>query len=126
MLRETELLLKAAADRTRLRILALLGAETLCVCQIVEVLGLAQSTVSKHLSLLVQAGLVTDERRGRWTYYALASEAKKGARGRLLALVRETLAEDPQSAKDASRACCPAVKALLDACPPLQKKRSTP
>jgi len=124
MLRETESLLKAAADRTRLRILALLDGGPLCVCQVVAVLGLAQSTVSKHLALLVGAGLVVDERRGRWTYYALAPEARKGARAKLLALVRETLTEDPQSAKDAAKACCPSVKKLLENCPP--KKGGVP
>lgn len=118
MLRETEALLKAAADRTRLRILTLLDGGPLCVCQVVEVLGLAQSTVSKHLALMVAAGLVTDERRGRWTYYAIAPEARKGPRGRLLALVREAAADDPLPAKDAEKACCPSVKKLLENCPP--------
>jgi arsenate reductase/ArsR family transcriptional regulator len=126
MLRETEALLKAVADRTRLRILSMLDGGPLCVCQVVEVLGLAQSTVSKHLALLTQAGLVVDERRGRWTYYALSPESRKGPRGRLLAMVQEALAQDPQSAKDAQRACCPAVKALLACCPPKRGKRSQP
>ena len=52
MLKHAEMLFKAAGDRTRLRILKMLETGPLCVCQIVETLGLSQSTVSKHLSIL--------------------------------------------------------------------------
>jgi ArsR family transcriptional regulator, arsenate/arsenite/antimonite-responsive transcriptional repressor len=62
---------KALADTQRVRILLLLANGELCVCQIVEVLGLAASTVSKHLSLLGSAGLVDVRKDGRWAYYRL-------------------------------------------------------
>lgn len=60
---------KALADENRLRILLALRGGELCVCQITELLGLAASTVSRHLAILRQAGLVTDRKEGRWIYY---------------------------------------------------------
>ncbi len=65
-------LLKALADETRLRILNLVCRRELCVCQIVEVLGIGQSKASRHLATLRHAGLVTDRREGLWMYYSLA------------------------------------------------------
>ena len=65
-------LLKALADETRLRILQLLSRRELCVCQIVEVLGIGQSKASRHLAHLKNARVVTDRRDGLWTYYCLA------------------------------------------------------
>lgn len=66
-------LFKALADETRLRILNLLCRRELCVCQIVEVLGVGQSKASRHLAHLRQAGLVTDRREGLWMYYSLSA-----------------------------------------------------
>jgi len=65
-------LFKALADGTRLRILNLLCRRELCVCQIVDVLGMGQSKVSRHLAHLKNAGLVTDRRAGLWIHYSLA------------------------------------------------------
>ncbi len=62
---------KALADPQRVRILLLLRRGELCVCQIVEVLELAPSTISKHLSLLAAAALVEVHKQGRWAYYRL-------------------------------------------------------
>ena len=62
---------KALADLQRVRILMMLRPGELCVCQILEVLALAPSTVSKHLSLLSTAGLVEFQKDGRWMYYRL-------------------------------------------------------
>ena len=64
---------KALADGQRLRILMLLRGGELCVCQIVAVLRLANSTVSKHLSILAAAGLLQLRKEGRWAYYQLAA-----------------------------------------------------
>ena len=70
--------LKALADPARLRLLSLLatneGCES-CVCDLVEPLGLSQPTVSHHLKVLVDAGLVTRDKRGVWAYYALVPGA---------------------------------------------------
>ena len=62
---------KALADENRVRTLLALGQGELCVCQITELFGLAPSTISKHLSILFQAGLVESRKDGRWIYYQL-------------------------------------------------------
>ncbi|HEY3271442.1 MAG TPA: metalloregulator ArsR/SmtB family transcription factor [Geothrix sp.] len=67
--------LKALAHPVRLRILALLHAGELCVCEVAEVLGLAPSTVSEHLTGLRRSGLVREWKVGRWVHVALAEEA---------------------------------------------------
>jgi len=67
--------LKALAHPVRLRILALLQGGELCVCEVAEVLGLAPSTVSEHLTALRRAGLVREWKVGRWVHVALAEEA---------------------------------------------------
>lgn len=71
-------LLKAAADPHRLTILAALAAadEAICVCDFTDGLPLNQPTVSHHLRILREAGLVTSERRGTWVYYRLAPDAR--------------------------------------------------
>lgn len=92
-------LFKTLADETRLRILHLLSRRELCVCQIVEVLGVGQSKASRHLAHLKNAGLVIDRREGLWIHYSLAR-----ASGRLHELMIEWLgqAEDeiPMAAAD--------------------------
>jgi ArsR family transcriptional regulator len=63
---------KSLDDETRLRIMALLLEEDeLCVCYLVAVLQLPQSTVSRHLSLLKKAGWLKDRREGVWIYYSI-------------------------------------------------------
>jgi len=91
--------MKALADTNRVRVLcALLGRE-LCVCQIIEMLGLAPSTVSKHLSILRQARLLEDRKEGRWMYYRYPD--RPNALGRkVLALLKTSLAEDAQVQAD--------------------------
>ena len=103
MLREFEAALKAAGDPTRTRILKLLEAGPLCVCQVQAVLGLAPSTVSKHLTLLRAARLVTDRRDGRWIHYALAAEKLNPYARAVLALLRGSLAGEPLVAGDRAR-----------------------
>jgi len=66
--------LKALGDETRLRILALLAERELCVCEILAVLELPQSTVSRHLAILRRAGWVLDRRQGSWMYYRLVED----------------------------------------------------
>ncbi len=74
-MRATLRVTKALADPQRVRILMMLEPGELCVCQIVEVLGLAPSTVSKHLSILAAADLVMVRKDGRWAYYHLPNPA---------------------------------------------------
>lgn len=64
---------KALADRTRLRILALLGNNEVCVCHIHDSLGLPQPTVSRHLAYLRRTGLVTARRDGVWMHYRVST-----------------------------------------------------
>jgi len=91
---------KALADGSRLRVLMALADGELCVCQIVELLQLAPSTTSKHMSILRQAGLVESRKEGRWMYYRLPDrEAPKVVRD-AVAWVRRHLAESPQIVRD--------------------------
>jgi ArsR family transcriptional regulator len=70
-MKTTAKLFKALSDETRLRILSLLTAGELCVCDLMEVFQLPQSTVSRHLAYLRNTGLVDDRRQGVWMYYRL-------------------------------------------------------
>ena len=85
---------KALADPSRVRAVAMLARGELCVCQITEVLQLATSTVSKHMSILRQAGLVDARKQGRWMYYKLATRPTTAAKG-AIAWVRAHAYADP-------------------------------
>jgi len=63
--------IKALADENRLKILQMLNGAELCVCHILEGLEVAPSTVSKHLSILEQAGLIETRKKGRWVHCRL-------------------------------------------------------
>src|ERR1041385_7304492 len=69
---ELEYLFKALADKTRLRILALLGNNEVCVCHLHDTLGLPQPTVSRHLAYLRNSGLVAVRRDGVWMHYQVS------------------------------------------------------
>jgi ArsR family transcriptional regulator, arsenate/arsenite/antimonite-responsive transcriptional repressor len=84
-------LLRALADRTRLRIVNLLARGSLCVCDIQRILGQPQSSVSRHLALLKSAGLIRDRRDGMRTFYALTPWESRLARG-VLSAIRSHLA----------------------------------
>ncbi len=94
---------KALADGSRLRALMALTGGELCVCQIIELLGLAPSTVSKHMSILRQAHLVEARKEGRWMYYRLGGRQESKAVREALAWVRRSLAGTPQIQKDAKQ-----------------------
>ncbi len=70
-MREFMNLTKALADANRVRMVLALRERELCACQITELFDLAPSTMSKHLSILYQAGLVDSRKNGRWVYYSL-------------------------------------------------------
>lgn len=77
-LAEKSRIFRALGDEVRLRLLHLVRDDEVCVCDLVAVLGMAQGTLSHHLSSLLQAGLVTARKQGRWNYYRatpLAGEA---------------------------------------------------
>src|SRR5436189_4215770 len=73
----TAALFRALADPARVRIVNALATsdEPVCVCHLIEPLGLAQPTVSHHLKKLVDAGLLDREQRGKWAYFSLRPEA---------------------------------------------------
>ncbi len=70
---QMELLFKALADRTRLRLLNLMGEDEVCVCYFVEVLGTNQPKISRHLAYLRRAGVVTARRDGKWMHYRVVA-----------------------------------------------------
>jgi ArsR family transcriptional regulator, arsenate/arsenite/antimonite-responsive transcriptional repressor len=73
--------LKALADPARLRLLSMVAAhedKEACVCELTEPVGLTQGTVSHHLKVLVDAGLLTREQRGKWAYYAVVTGTLDG------------------------------------------------
>lgn len=80
---------KALGDPTRVRLLSLIaaseGAEA-CICDLTDPVGLTQGTVSHHMRILADAGLVTRDQRGRWAYYAVAQDAFDGAAEAVLRL----------------------------------------
>jgi DNA-binding transcriptional ArsR family regulator len=94
---------KALADEARVRILLALQRGELCVCQVVELLGLATSTVSKHMSILRQARLVESRKDGRWMYYRLVGDDAPKVVREAMAWVAQSLASDPQILRDKKR-----------------------
>jgi ArsR family transcriptional regulator len=84
-------LLKAVADPARLRLLSLVArsaAGETCICDLTGPVGLSQPTVSHHMKILVEAGLLTREQRGRWAYYRLVPAAPEELAAAFLAPLR--------------------------------------
>lgn len=103
---ELEGVLKALADRHRLKIVNLLlraSGEPVCVCEVRPLLGLSQGTVSYHLKQLVEAGVVERESRGTYSYFSLVPGALDAVREVFSTPARMALAED---SKGAGAACC--------------------
>ena len=111
----------ALADETRWRIVQLLCGDALCVCELVDVLKLPQSTLSSHLGIIQRAGLLDAERRGKWMFYRVRDDYQK----LLHALYQQfdcTLEKVPVLARDARKAatrlsrreqsCCPGPEKL--------------
>lgn len=94
---------KALADSNRVRILLALRKQELCVCQIIELLQLAPSTVSKHLSILNHAGLTESRKTERWIYYRLPDKIAPVAISEALDWVRKSLAETDEATADAKQ-----------------------
>ncbi len=102
-LRDYERAMKCAADPTRLRILKMLERGDLCVCQIIAVLELSQSTVSKHLFLLKLGGLVRERREGKWVHYAVDRSGGSVFAPTILRCLRGWLNDDPVVVRDRAR-----------------------
>ncbi|CAM2007541.1 metalloregulator ArsR/SmtB family transcription factor [Acanthopleuribacter pedis] len=95
-------LFKALADPNRVRAFYALLQQELCVCQIVELLQLAPSTVSKHMSILAAAGLVAGNKRGRWVYYRHTA-ADNPAAAVLLPALQQLVAQETWPEADQHR-----------------------
>lgn len=117
-MREFMHIAKAMADANRVRALLALRDGELCVCQITALFGLAPSTVSKHLSILHQAGLVESRKDGRWIYYRLPGKAAPLAVRRAIDWVTKSLRDNPRIAEDSKR-----LKKILDIDPVTLCKR---
>jgi ArsR family transcriptional regulator len=82
-----DLLFRALADRTRLRLLNLIADKEICVCYFVDILRISQPKISRHLAYLRRAGIVTARRQGRWIHYRLVAPKDPAAAG----ILKETL-----------------------------------
>jgi ArsR family transcriptional regulator, arsenate/arsenite/antimonite-responsive transcriptional repressor len=102
-MRDLMTVLKALADENRVRALMALRQGELCVCQITELLGLAPSTVSKHMSILKQAKLVESRKQERWMFYRLAEREASVAARQLAATVCKLFDRTERGVKDAKR-----------------------
>ena|SRR4030095_9788240 len=103
-----ELLFKALADRTRLRLLNLIGEDEICVCFFVEVLGTNQPKISRHLAYLRKAGVVAGRRDGKWIHYRVV-EPPDGHAASIFREVRNWLRNDETMRLDRERLtqlCC--------------------
>lgn len=88
--------MKALSDRTRVKIIKMLQGREMCVCELQAVLELAQPSVSKHLKLLEEAGLVESRKEGLWVNYRLADTADSIYAAHLQATLREWLNDDQE------------------------------
>jgi ArsR family transcriptional regulator len=99
-MRELIRITKALADPNRVRILLALRKQELCVCQIIELFQLAPSTVSKHLSILNHAGLVTPRKTERWVFYRLPGKEASVAIREAIDWIHKSLADTPEAETD--------------------------
>ena len=102
-MREFLAITKALSDENRVRTLVALSGGELCVCQVIELLGLAPSTVSKHMAVLRQARLVESRKEGRWMYYRLVEKPKSSCVRTALAMTQDCLAGNRGIREDAKR-----------------------
>jgi DNA-binding transcriptional ArsR family regulator len=94
---------KALADENRVRMLLALQKQELCLCQIIELVNLAPSTVSKHMSILRAGRLVDARKEGRWMHYRLAGMNSSPIVRGAIEWAQKSLADDPQITSDARR-----------------------
>jgi len=101
-------LFAALADTTRLRLLNLMAGREVCVCYFVEILGLGQPKISRHLAYLRKAGIVSTRREGKWMHYSICPPADADAAS-IFTTVLASLGNDKQMQDDLAKldhACC--------------------
>jgi ArsR family transcriptional regulator len=99
-LEKYEKIFKALSDKNRLRILKILQKKSLCVCEITSILKLATSTVSQHLSILQQAGLIVGDKEKKWVNYKINTEPQDDAVSAALLFVQLQMENDETIKKD--------------------------
>jgi ArsR family transcriptional regulator, arsenate/arsenite/antimonite-responsive transcriptional repressor len=107
-----ELLFRALGDRTRLRLLNLMGEQEVCVCSFVEILAQSQPKISRHLACLRRVGIVEARREGKWMHYRIAMPQHVGA-SLILKQTLEMLKDERAMQADWARltkACCAPAK----------------
>ena len=115
-----ELLFKALADRTRLRLINLMGDDEICVCFLVEVLKINQPKISRHLAYLRRAGVVASRREGKWMHYRIVEPDDRHA-ARIFGEVRASLKSGAATQRDRARltklCCAPRLPVQLQKAP---------
>ncbi|MBK6795358.1 MAG: metalloregulator ArsR/SmtB family transcription factor [Acidobacteria bacterium] len=119
----------ALSDRTRLRLLNLMGEDEVCVCFFVEVLKAAQPKISRHLAYLRNAGIVSARREGKWMHYRITEPPDERAAG-LLKQILSWLKEDPDLERDREKlmnvCCSPSLPVSLRGAPvPVKIERAS-
>jgi ArsR family transcriptional regulator, arsenate/arsenite/antimonite-responsive transcriptional repressor len=117
---ELERFFQALGDKTRLRLLNLMGDQEICVCFFVEILGSPQPKISRHLAYLRSAGIVTARREGKWMHYRIAMPPHEGAAQILrqtLAAMREEKAMQADRSRLAKACCAPSKFVALESAP---------
>jgi ArsR family transcriptional regulator len=109
-MREFIKVMKALSDPSRVKMIKMLQRRVMCVCELQGALGLAQSTVSKHLKILEDAGMIAFSKEGLWVNYRLADGAKNPYVASLLGNLRHWLEDDLE------------VEALLDRLPEIRRE----
>lgn len=93
---------KAFCDETRLAILEMLLSGEKCACVLLEKVDVGQSTLSHHMKILVESGVVSARKEGKWTYYSICDEGRKRAINLLDALTTTHISAE----ENASKTCC--------------------
>ena len=103
-MKEVLRLLAALADPTRLRLIRLLLRQELCVCELVDTLGMPQYKISRHLRILRAAGLVEARRNGRWMHYRVCRRGEPNELlGGLFKVLADHLEDSPEAKRDDDR-----------------------
>lgn len=102
--RKTVTIFRALSHPSRLRIVKMLEERELCVCEVRAILGLSTSTVSKHLTILCDAGLIVDTRDGKWVNYKLNSATRDTLIRPLLSALKTGLETEMQIKADREKA----------------------
>ena len=97
--RKTALLFKAFGDENRIRILKLLGSEEKCACRLLEQMHISQPTLSHHMKILCDAGIVQGRKEGKWMHYRICPQGIQAAQAFLGSL-------SASDSADENRSCC--------------------